>query len=82
MRDHCRKEKVDDQVPRRRAHGEIRSTHPNTKLKRSGTRDVDELSNVDHIDTTASSSHFEAQLHIFEDNEAVLKVIIRRKVLR
>ena len=44
--------------------------------ERSDSRDVDELSNVGHVFTHASSSQFEAQLYIFEDNEAVTKMII------
>ena len=74
--DHCRKEKVDDQVPRSRARGEVRSTNPNTKSKSIGNRDVDELSNVDHVVTNARSSQSEAQLYIFEDYVAVFKMII------
>ena len=65
VKDHCRKKKVDDQVQGNRALGEIRSTNPKTKLKRISNRDVDELSNVDHVVTNASSSQFEAQLYIF-----------------
>ena len=73
MRDQCRKEKVDDQVPRSRARGEIQSTNPNTKSKRHGNREVDELSNVDHVVTSAKPSQFEAQLFIFDDkDEAVI----------
>ena len=34
VRDHCRKEKVDDQVPRSRARSEIQSTNANTQSKR------------------------------------------------
>ena len=38
VRNHCRKDKVDDQVPKNRARSEIRSTNPNTKTKRHGNR--------------------------------------------
>ena len=76
-KDHCRKEMVDDQVPRRGASGSTRSTNPKTKLKGSGNRGVDELSTVDHVVTSASFSQFEVQLYIFEDNEAVIKMIIQ-----
>ena len=79
VRDHSRKEKVDDQVPRSRARGEIQSTNTNTKLKRSGNRDIDELSNVDHVVTYTSSSQVEAQLCIFEDSEAVIKIYHQRQ---
>ena len=77
VRDHCRKEKVDDQVQGNLVRGEIWSTNPKTKFKRSGNRDVDELSNVDHVNTNASSSQFQAQLYIFGDNEAVIKFYIK-----
>ena len=60
LTDHCRKEKVHDQVSRSRARGEIRSTNANTKSKRSGDRDVD------YVTTNASSSQFEAQLYILK----------------
>ena len=56
---------------------EVRSTHSNTKSKRRGNRDVDELSKVDHVVTNARSSRCEAQLYIFEGNEAVIKMIIK-----
>ena len=76
MRDHCRKEKVDDQVPTSRARSEIQSTKHNTKAKRNSNRDVDELSNVNHVVTNAKPSRFEAQLYIFEDNEAVIRMLM------
>ena len=47
-----------------------------TKFKKKGKRDVDKLSDVNHLVTNASSSQCEAQLYIFEDNEAVIKMII------
>ena len=50
---HCRKEKNDDNVPRSRAPSDIPSTNSNIKPKRSSNRDVDELSNVDHVVTNA-----------------------------
>ena len=36
---------------------------------------VDQLSNVDHVTTNANSSQGESQLYIFEDNEAIIKII-------
>ena len=48
-------------------------TNPNTKTKIHGNREVDELSKVDHVVTSAKPSHFEAQLYISEDNEVVIK---------
>ena len=90
---------------------------PITNLKRNGNRDVDELSNVDHVVTNASSSQYEvktvpphtllkrkkihgmiddldnvdfissnvhssrkeALLYIFEDNEALMKMIMKSR---
>ena len=60
-----------------RLRKKVRSTSSNTKLKRRGNRDVDELSNVDHVVTNESSPQCGAQLYIFEDNEAVIKMIIK-----
>ena len=76
--DHCRKEKVDDPVPRSRARSESPNPNPNTTLKRSGDREVDEISNVYHVVTNASSDQIEGQLRIFEDNEAMIKMIKKR----
>ena len=42
------------------------STNVNTKSKRHGNREFDELSNVHHVVTSAELSHFEAQLYIFD----------------
>ena len=47
-----------------------------TKPKQKGNWDVDLLSDVGHVPTNAHSSQGESQLHIFEDNEAVIKKII------
>ena len=45
--------------------------------KQKGNRDVDQLSHVDYVTTNAHSSQGESQLYIFEDNEAVIKMIIK-----
>ena len=37
-----------------------------------------ELCNVDYVSSNVKSSQFGAVLHIFEDNEAVIKMIIKR----
>ena len=71
------KEKVDDHVPRSRARSEIQSTNTNTNSKRNSNREVDESCDVDHFVTSAKFSQFEAQLYIFEDNEAVIRMIMR-----
>ena len=54
-----------------------RLRNSNTILKKKGNRDVDKLSDVDHVVTNASSSQCEAQLCIFEDNEAVIKMAMK-----
>ena len=38
---------------------------------------IDDLDNVDFISSNVHSSHKEAMLYIFEDNEAVIKMIIK-----
>ena len=78
VRDHCRIEEVNDQVPRSQARGEIRSTNPDTKQK--GNQDVDQLSHVDYIATNSHPSQGESQLYIFEDNEAVIKMIMKGRI--
>ena len=46
---------------------------PSTSL----TRKMDDLNNVDFVSSNANPSHKEAMLYIFEDNEAVIKMIIK-----
>ena len=48
-----------------------------SKPKQKGHGDVDHLSHVDCVPTNATSSQVESQLYIFEDNEAVIKMIIK-----
>ena len=50
-------------------------TNPNPKQQ--GNRDVDQLSHVDYVTTNANSSQGESQLYIFEDNDAVIKMLIK-----
>ena len=38
---------------------------------------IDDLNDVDFVSSNANSSRQEALLHIFEDNEAVIKMIIK-----
>ena len=52
---------------------------PNTKLKKTCDQNVDQLSNLDHVATNASTSQCETQLCTCEDNEAVIKMIIKRR---
>ena len=60
-----------------RDENQSKHTNTNSKLKRHGNRDNDELSDVDHVVASAKPSHFEAMLYIFEDNEAVIKMITK-----
>ena len=50
-----------------------KTPNPNKKAN----RDVEELSHVDHVPTNSHSSQSESQLYIFEDSEAVIKMIIK-----
>ena len=52
----------------------MRDRKPSTERN---NRDVDQLSNVDYVPTNANSSQCESQLYIFEDNESVIKMIIK-----
>ena len=55
------------------------SRNHKSKPKQKGNRDVDQLSHVDYVTTNANSSQGESQLYIFEDNEAVIKMFIKRR---
>ena len=48
-----------------------------SKSKQKRNRGVDQFSHVDHVTPNAHSSQGESQLHIFEDNEAVIKMSIK-----
>ena len=56
---------------------EVRST-PHTIQKRKQSQGViNDLDNVDFIPSNVNSSHQEALLYVFEDNEAVIKMITK-----
>ena len=56
---------------------EVRST-PHTLQKRKQSHGmINDLHNVDFIPSNVNSSHQEAVLYVFEDNEAVIKMIIK-----
>ena len=40
---------------------------------------MDQLSDVEHVPTNTHSSQSESQLHIIEDNEALIKMTIKRR---
>ena len=62
-------------------HTSIQETdalHSKTKTRKVERRQkVEQLSDVDYVPTNTHSSHNESQLCIFEDNEAVIKMIIK-----
>ena len=54
------------------------SSPPHTIHKRKQSqRVINNLNNVDFISSNVKSSHQEALLYVFEDNEAVIKMIIK-----
>ena len=60
----------------------LRHTPPNKHTQNqtktpNPARHFPELSNVDYVTSNAKSSQFGAMLHVFEDNEAVIKMIIK-----
>ena len=65
------REEVNNQVSSNRLRNDTQSTNTNTKTKRHNNWYVDESPNADHV---AKPPHFQAQLCIFEDNEAVIKM--------
>ena len=51
---------------------------PHTTHKRKQSRTaINDLDNIDFIPSNVNSSHQEALLYVFEDNEAVIKMIIK-----
>ena len=54
----------------------INKTKTKTPTEKS-KRDVKQLSNADYVPTNTHSSHGDSQLYIFEDNEAVIKMITK-----
>ena len=63
-----------DQLKNKR---EVRSP-PHTIYKRKQSqRVINDLDNVDFIPSNVQSSHQEALLYVFQDNEAVIKMIIK-----
>ena len=63
-------------IPANPAAGNCLRNHK-SKPKQKGNRDVEQLSHVDHVTTNANSSQGESQLYVFENNEAVIKMIIK-----
>ena len=71
-------EKKRSMIKRREVeHAVTYKTPTPTPNRKNNNREVDDLSTVDHVVTSAKTSQFDAQLYIFEDNEAVIKLIIK-----
>ena len=57
--------------------GEVRSTPYTIQKRKKSHIMIDDSDNVDFISSNVNSSHQEALLYVFEDNEAVIKMIIK-----
>ena len=60
---------------------EARSTPHTLQKREQSQRVIDDLENVGFIPSNVQSSHQEALLYVFEDNEAVIKMIIKGRCL-
>ena len=58
---------------------EVRLTPHNIQKRKLSQRVINDLDNVDFIPSNVNSSHQEALLYVFEDNEAVIKMIIKKR---
>ena len=56
---------------------EVRSTLHTIQKRKPSQGVINDLDNVDFISSNVNSSHQEALLYVFEDNEAVIKMIIK-----
>ena len=56
---------------------EVRSPLHTIQKRRQSQRMINDLDNVDFIPSNVQSSHQEPLLYVFEDNEAVIKMIIK-----
>ena len=56
---------------------EVRSPPDTTHQRKQSQRATNDLDNADFILSNVKSSHQEALLYVFEDNEAVIKMIIK-----
>ena len=68
-----RKERGDPLLNKR----EVRSPPHTIQKRKQFQRVINNLDNVDFIPSNVQSSHQEALLYVFEDNEAVIKMIIK-----
>ena len=58
---------------------EVRSTSHTIQKRKQSHGVINDLDNVDFIPSNVKSSHQEALLYVFEDNEAVIKMIFKRR---
>ena len=58
---------------------EVRSPPHTIHTRKQSQRVINDLDNVDFIPSNVQSFHLEALLYVFEDNEAVIKMIIKGK---
>ena len=58
---------------------EVRSPPHAIQKRKQSQRVINDLDNVDFIPSNVQSSHQEALLYVFEDNEGVIKMIIKGK---
>ena len=56
---------------------EVRSPPHTIPKRKQSQRVINDLDNVDFIPSNVQSSHQEALLYVFDDNEAVIKMIIK-----
>ena len=56
---------------------EVRSPPHTIQKRKQSQRMINDLDNVDFIPSNVQSSHQEALLYVFEDNEAVIKMIVK-----
>ena len=57
----------------------VRDNVHDIRLKKEGDRNAGQLSNLDYATTKAHYSQGKEKEYIFEDNEAVIKMIIKRR---
>ena len=61
---------------------EVRSPPHTTHKHHKSQRRINVMENIDFIHSNVQSSHQEALLYVFEDNEAVIKMIIKGEALQ
>ena len=70
-----------DQEPGDRCTNVVRAASRKLQTRKKSFGMIDDLDNVDFISSNVNSSRQEALLYVFEDNETVIKIIIKEGVL-